>query len=100
MLLLSNGPRRRGHTVVGGPRHRGRAVVGRRGEESGVGRPGARGRASWIWGHGMEGGDDGVEGAGGAEGGQPNGAKANFTAIRVSHRRGYSSYTWYIIGIG
>jgi hypothetical protein len=30
MMLLSNGPRRRGHTVVGGPRHRGRAVVGRR----------------------------------------------------------------------
>jgi hypothetical protein len=34
------------------------------------------------------------------EDGQPDGAKANFTAIRVSRRRGYSPYTRYIIGIG
>jgi hypothetical protein len=51
-------------------------------------------------GSGIEGG--GVEvgggvGGGGAEVGQPDGAKPNFTAIRVSRRRGYSPYTrfWY-----
>jgi hypothetical protein len=41
----------------------------------------------------------GIEG-GGAEVGQPNGAKPNFTMIRVSCRWGYSPYTRYIIGIG
>jgi hypothetical protein len=38
----------------------------------------------------------GVKGGGGVEGGkigQPDGAKPNFTAIRVSRRRGYSAYT-------
>jgi hypothetical protein len=81
-------------------------VVGHRGEESGVRRPGARGRALGIWGHGMEGGGggaeigSGVEGAGGAKGGQPDGAKLNFTVIRVLRWRGYSSYTRYIISIG
>jgi hypothetical protein len=40
----------------GGLRHRGCAVVGHRGrgEESGVGRLGAGGRASGIWGRGVE----------------------------------------------
>jgi hypothetical protein len=47
----------------------------------------------------IEGGGGGVEG-GGAEVGQPNGVKKNFTVIRVSRRRGYSPYTRYIIGIG
>jgi hypothetical protein len=95
MLLLSNGPRRRG-----------RAVVGRRGEESGVKRSGARGRASGIWGRGVEGGGGGaevggnIEGGGGAEVGQPDDAKPNFTVISISRRRGYSPYTRYIIGIG
>jgi hypothetical protein len=41
----------------------------------------------------------GIEG-GGAEVGQPDGAKSNFTAIRVSRRWGYSPYTRYIFGIG
>jgi hypothetical protein len=50
-----------------------------------------------VEGGGAEGGS-GVEG-GGAEVGQPDGAKENFTVIRVSCRRGYSSYTRYIIGI-
>jgi hypothetical protein len=40
----------------------------------------------------------GVEG-GGAEVGQPDGAKLNFTTIRVSCRRGYSPYTQHILGI-
>jgi hypothetical protein len=80
-------------------------VVGRRGEESGVKRPGARGRASGIWGRGVEGGGggaevgDNIEGGGGAEVGQSDGTKPNFTVIRVSRRRGYSPYTRYIIGI-
>jgi hypothetical protein len=86
--------------VVGGPRRRGCAVVRRRGEESGVGRSGARGRASGIWGRDKEGGGGGIEGGGSVEVGKPDGAKLNFTAIRVSCRRGYSPYTWYIIGIG
>jgi hypothetical protein len=51
MLLLSNGPRRRGRTVVGGPRHRGRAVVGCQGEELGGREPGdgrqGFGAAAW-----------------------------------------------------
>jgi hypothetical protein len=45
----------------------------------------------------------GVEGGGGTEGekhGQPDGANQNFTTIRVSRQRGYSSYTQYVIGIG
>jgi hypothetical protein len=67
---------------------------------SGVGRPGAKGRASGIWGRNVEGGGGGVEGGGGTEVGQPDGAKPNFTAIRVLRRWGYSPYTWYIIGIG
>jgi hypothetical protein len=51
------------------------------------------------------GGGGGAEGGGGVEGGgakvgQPDGAKQNFTVIRVSRRRGYSPYTRYIIGIG
>jgi hypothetical protein len=50
----------------------------------------------WHW-CGIEGGG-GVEG-GGAEVGQPNDAKPNFTMIRVLRRRGYSPYTRYIIGI-
>jgi hypothetical protein len=81
-------------------------VVGRQGEESGIGRPGARGRASGIWGRGVEGGGgstevgDGIEGGGGTEVGQPDGTKLNFTMIRVSCRWGYSPYTRYIIGIG
>jgi hypothetical protein len=41
----------------------------------------------------------GIEG-GGAEVGQLDGVKPNFTAIRVSRRWGYSPYTRYIIGIG
>jgi hypothetical protein len=41
----------------------------------------------------------GVEG-GSAEVGQPDGAKPNFTVIRVSRQRGYSPYTRYIFGIG
>jgi hypothetical protein len=52
----------------GGPR--------RRGEESGVERPGAGGRVSGIWGHGVEGGGGNTEvgsdvegGSGGIEGG-------------------------------
>jgi hypothetical protein len=45
-------------------------------------------------------GGGGVEGGGGAELGQPDGAKWNFTAIRVSRRRGYSPYTRDIFGIG
>jgi hypothetical protein len=55
---------------------------------------------------GVEGGDvegGGVEGGrvegGGAKVGQPDGAKPNFTAIRVSRRRGYSLYIRYISGI-
>jgi hypothetical protein len=54
----------------GGPRRRGCEVVGHRGrgEESGVGWPGARGWASGIWGCGIEGGSGGIEG-GGFEGG-------------------------------
>jgi hypothetical protein len=136
-----------------GLRHRRCVMVGRRGqgEESGVGRPGAGGQASGIWGRGIEGGGSGVEvgsggtevgsgieggdteegggieggsveGGGGVEGGdnsaevgggiegggveggggevvQPDGAKQNFTMIRVSHGRGYSRYTRYIFGI-
>jgi hypothetical protein len=82
---------------------------------SGVGRPGARGRALGIWGRGVEGGGGGaelgsgveggggggtelgggVEGGGGTEVGQPDGAKLNFTTIRVSRRWGYSPYTRY-----
>jgi hypothetical protein len=55
-------------------------------------------------GGGIEGGGD-IKGGGGVEGGgvevgQPDGAKKNFTVIRVSHLRGYSPYTRYIIGIG
>jgi hypothetical protein len=49
---------------------------------------------------GVEGGDRGIEGGGGAEGGklgQPNGANQNFTVIRVSRRWGYSPYTRYVI---
>jgi hypothetical protein len=55
-----------------------------------------------VEGGGAEGGVDGgggVEG-GGAEVGQPDGAQIFFTVVRVSRRRGYSPYTWYIIGIG
>jgi hypothetical protein len=46
-------------------------VVGRRGrgEESGVARPGGGGRASGIWGRGVEGGGGSVEVGGGVEGG-------------------------------
>jgi hypothetical protein len=100
----------------GGPRRQGRVVVRRRGrgEESSVERPGARGWASGIWAHDIDGGStevgDGVEGGdsverggievGGAKVGQPDGAKPNFTAIRVLRRRGYSPYTRYIFGIG
>jgi hypothetical protein len=82
----------------------GRGVEGAR--WSGVGRSRARGRTSGIWGRDVEGGGSGtevgggVEGVGGAEGGQHDGAKPKFTTIRVSRRRGYSSYTRYIIGIG
>jgi hypothetical protein len=43
--------------------------------------------------------DGGFEG-GGAEVRQPDGAKPNFIAIRVSRRWGYSPYTRYIFGIG
>jgi hypothetical protein len=81
------------------------------GDELGVGWPGAGGQASGIWGHGdkgggsgaevggsVEGGGDGAEVGGsvvggGAEVGQPDGAKPNFTVIRVLHRRGFSPYT-------
>jgi hypothetical protein len=45
----------------------------------------------------------GVEGGGGVEGrkiGQLDGAKPNFTAIRVLRWWGYSLYTRYVIGIG
>jgi hypothetical protein len=45
-----------------------------------------------VKGGGLEGGGGGIEG-GGAKVGQPNGAKPNFTVIRVSRRRGYSPYT-------
>jgi hypothetical protein len=51
----------------------------------------------------VEGGERGTEGGGGTEGGklgQSDGANQNFTVIRVSHRRGYSPYTRYVIGIG
>jgi hypothetical protein len=81
-----------------------------------VGRPGVGGQASGIWGRGIEGGGGGTEVGGGVEGGdtevgsgvegggaevgQPDGTKPNFTVIRVSRRRGYSPYTWYIFGIG
>jgi hypothetical protein len=59
------------------------------------------GRASGIWGCGMEGGGSGAEvggginGGGDAEVGQPDGAKPNFTMIRVLRRWGYSPYTRY-----
>jgi hypothetical protein len=94
------------------------AVVGRRGQgnESGVRQSGTGGQASGIWGRGIEGGGGGTEVGGGVEGGdtevgsgvegggaevgQPDGTKPNFTVIRVSRRRGYSPYTWYIFGIG
>jgi hypothetical protein len=109
-----------GHHRGGGLRRRGRSLVRRQdqGEESGVGRPGAGGRASGIWGRGVEGGGVGaevgasVEGGGsgaevgggveggGVEVGQPDGTKPNFTAIRVSRRRGYSPYTRYNFCIG
>jgi hypothetical protein len=54
----------------GGPRHRGCMVVGRRGrgEELGVGRPGAGGQASGVGG-GVEGGGGGAVVGGGIEGG-------------------------------
>jgi hypothetical protein len=55
-------------------------------------------------GSGEEAEDGGVEGGGGEGGGgevgQHDGAKPNVTTIRVSRRRGYSPYTWYIFGIG
>jgi hypothetical protein len=80
------------------------------------------GAASGIWGRGaerggaevssgVEGGEGDAEVGGGGEGGggsaevdgaevgQPDGAKPNFTVIRVSRRRGYSPYTRYIFGI-
>jgi hypothetical protein len=80
--------------VVGGPRRRGRAVVRHRAAKSQG--PGVR-----DLGCDVEGGGDGaevggdVEGGGGAEVGQPDGAKPNFTMIRVSCRWGYFPYTWY-----
>jgi hypothetical protein len=43
----------------------------------------------WRWWRSIEGGDEGTEGGGGVEGrkiGQPDSAKWNFTAIRVSRR--------------
>jgi hypothetical protein len=54
---------------------------------------------------GIEGGGGSAEVGGGVEGGdaeveQPDGAKPNFTVIRVSCRWGYSPYTRYIFGIG
>jgi hypothetical protein len=52
-----------------------------------------------IEGGGVEGGGGGIEG-GGVEVGQPDGAKQNFTVIRVLHWRDYSHYTRYIFGIG
>jgi hypothetical protein len=67
------------------------------------GRRRGQGQGWWWQRCGVEGG--GVEGGGGIEGGsaevgQPDGAKPNFTTIRVLHRRGYSPYIRYIIGIG
>jgi hypothetical protein len=73
----------------------------------------SRAAATWGWrwrqhgveGGGVEGGGGGAEVGGGVEGGgtevgQSDGAKPNFTAIRVLCRRRYPSYIWYIIGIG
>jgi hypothetical protein len=65
----------------------------RRGRRRGLG------QGWWWWRHGVEGGGGGIEG-GSAEVGQPDGAKPNFTVIRVLRWRRYSPYTWYIIGIG
>jgi hypothetical protein len=45
-------------------------------------------------------GAGGVEGGGGAEVGQSDGAKQNFTVIRVLRQRGYSPYTRGIFSIG
>jgi hypothetical protein len=65
--------------------------------ELGVRAVAQRGSGEEVEDGGVEGG--GIEG-GGVEVGQPDGAKQNFTVIRVSHRWGYSPYTRYIFGIG
>jgi hypothetical protein len=105
-------------------------VVGRwgRGEESGVGRSGAGGRAAGNWGHNIEVGGGGAEVGSGVEGGDikggggsaevgsgidkgnvdgggakvghPDGAKPNFTTIRVLCWWGCSPYTRYVFGTG
>jgi hypothetical protein len=81
--------------VVRGPRRRGRAVVRRRAAKSQG--PGVRDHLGCD----VEGGGDGAEVGGGVEGGgdievgQPDGAKPNFTMIRVSCRWGYFPYTRY-----
>jgi hypothetical protein len=74
----------------------GARAVARRGSSEEVEDGGVKGGSFERGGGGIEGG--GVEGGGTAVG-QPDGAKPNFTVIRVSRQQGYSPYTQYIFGI-